>query len=74
MHTFEDEQGQAWQVAVLDASFGSVMLVFSRHGSTDLLKGDLYAADVAEAREMLAAMDDAELRSRLAEAVPVDGV
>jgi len=73
MHSFEDEHGQTWQVAVLDASYGSVMLIFSRLGSTDLLQGDLFAADVAEAREMLAAMDEAELRSRLAKATPVDG-
>ncbi len=73
MHSFEDERGQTWQVAVLDASYGGVMLVFSRLGSTDVLKGDLYAADLAEAREMLAAMDEAELRTHLAQAVPVDG-
>lgn len=73
MRSFEDEHNQAWQAAVLDASYGSVMLIFSQLGSTDLLKGDLPAADLAEAREMLAAMDEAELRLRLAEAVPVDG-
>lgn len=73
MRSFEDDQNQAWQVAVLDASYGSVVLVFSGLGSAKLLKGELYAADVAEAREMLAAMDEAELRARLTEAVPIDG-
>lgn len=72
MRTFDDEQGSHWQAAVLDASYGNALLVFSKLGSTTVLKSDLYAANLAEAEQVLAAMDEAKLRNTLAEAVPFE--
>ena len=32
MRSFDDDRGGHWQAALLEASFGNVMLVFSRIG------------------------------------------
>ncbi len=71
MRAFDDEEGGHWQAAVLDASYGNALLVFSQIGGSGVLKSDLYAANLAEAMQIVAAMDEAELRSALAQAVPM---
>ena len=73
MRSFQDEQGRHWQAAVLDASWGNAVLVFSRLGATEVLKAELHAANLAQAEQMLAGMDEAALRSALTEAVPMTG-
>lgn len=70
MRSFEDEQGNVWQTAVLDASYGNAVLVFSGLKSAEVLKSELYAAKLDEAEQMLEAMDVTELRQRLASAEP----
>lgn len=71
MRTFDDEKGGHWQAAVLDASHGNAILVFSQIGGSGVLKSDLYAANLAEALQVVTAMDEAELRSALEQAVPM---
>ena len=72
MRSFDDELGGYWQAAVLDASYGGAVLVFSKSGSTTVLKSELYTANLADAEQMLATMDEAALRNTLAEAVPLE--
>lgn len=72
MRTFDDDKGGHWQAAVLDASFGNALLVFSQIGGGDVLKHELYAANLAEAEQTLAAMDEAELKSTLAQATAME--
>lgn len=72
MRSFDDDRGEHWQAAVLDASYGGAVLVFSTFGSTTILKSTLHPANLADAEQMLAMMDEAALRNTLAEAVPLD--
>ncbi len=71
MRSFDDKQGNRWQAAVLDASWGNAVLVFSRLGAPEVLKSELHASNLAEAEHMLANMDETTLRSALTEAVPM---
>lgn len=73
MRSFQDGQGKPWQAAILDASWGNAVLVFTPLGSSEVLKCELHAANLAEAEQMLADMDEAALRAALAEAVPLSG-
>jgi hypothetical protein len=70
MRTFEDHQGHHWQAALLDASYGNIMLVFSAvHG--DAIRQNLLGAENhSEAVATLDGMDDDDLRAALAEADP----
>ena len=70
MRSFDDEHGRHWQAALLEASFGNVMLVFSRIGGAGVLQETLDTANYHEAEQWLAGSDDATLRTRLAEAKP----
>ena len=70
MRSFEDEHGRHWQAALLEASFGNVMLIFSRIGGEGVLQKTLDTANYHEAEQWLAGSDDAMLRTGLAEAKP----
>ncbi len=70
MRSFHDPQGRPWQAALLNGSYGSVALVFTPLGEGTVLLGELPAANLAEAQQQFAAMDDVELRTALAEARP----
>ena len=72
MRTFDDAQGQRWQAALMEASFGGVVLVFGRIGGSEVLQKplDAQAANITAAEELLAALDESGLRTFLAEAVP----
>lgn len=73
MRSFDDELGHHWQAAIMEASYGNVLLVFSRLGASDVLQATLDAAHLREAEEMLAAADEAALRALLADATPWEG-
>lgn len=77
MRSFEDSHGQRWQAALLDASYGNVMLVFSPLQAGALRRRALQVSTMAEAMALLAALDVEGLRAMLLEADPwepgVDG-
>ncbi|MGH8214269.1 MAG: hypothetical protein ACREPZ_01020 [Rhodanobacteraceae bacterium] len=70
MRSFDDERGGHWQAALLEASFGNVLLVFSRIGAQGVLQTALDAANFHEADGWLAEVDEDRLRSMLTEAKP----
>lgn len=70
MRSFHDDQGSHWQAALLEASFGNVVMVFSRIGAEGVFIKALDTANFDEAQRLLAGADEAELRSLLAEAKP----
>lgn len=70
MRSFDDDQGSHWQAALLEASFGNVLIVFSRIGGEGVLHKTLDTANYREAEQWLAATDETRLRSMLAEAQP----
>ena len=70
MQSFDDDQGRHWQAALLEASFGNVMLIFSRIGAPGVLHVALETASFHEAEQLLAGADAGSLRSWLAKAQP----
>lgn len=70
MRTFNDAKGDPWQVAVMDGSYGGVALIFGRLGGGDVLQRplDAEAANLAQAEELVARLDEAGLRTFLDEA------
>lgn len=70
MRSFDDDQGHHWQAALLEASFGNVMLVFSRIGGEGVLRKTLDTANYDEAQQWLAGADASALQALLAEAEP----
>lgn len=77
MRSFDDSHGQHWQAALLDGSYGNVMLVFSPMQSGMIRRRPLQVSTMAEAMAMLAGLDEDGLRAMLLEADPwepgVDG-
>lgn len=72
MRTFDDAQGRHWQAALMEASFGGVVLVFGRLGGSEVLQKslDAEAANLGAAEQWLANLDEAGLQALLAAAVP----
>jgi hypothetical protein len=70
MRSFDDDQGRHWQAALLEASFGNVMLIFSRIGGEGALRKTLDTANYGEAQQWLAGADAGALQALLAEAEP----
>lgn len=70
MRSFDDDQGGHWQAALLEASFGNVLVIFSRIGGDGVLHAPLDSANFHEAEQLLADADEARLRSLLAAAKP----
>lgn len=73
MRNFDDLQGNSWSAALLSASYGSIMLIFSPLRGDDtrqLLMASAESREQADAQ--LAAYDDAELRALLAQSKPWD--
>lgn len=54
----------------MEASFGNVMMIFSRIGADGVLHKPLDAANLGEAEQLLASADDTRLRTLLAQAKP----
>jgi hypothetical protein len=74
MRTFDDDNGRRWQAALLNASYGNIVLVFSPLAGDDIRQQLLRAENLAEGETQLAALDEAGLRTMLAEADPWDPV
>jgi hypothetical protein len=70
MRSFDDELGRHWQVALLEASFGNALMVFSRIGGEGVLHKTLDTANYHEAEQWLAGADEAALRGMLDKAEP----
>ncbi|WHZ18339.1 MAG: hypothetical protein OJF55_000488 [Rhodanobacteraceae bacterium] len=70
MRSFDDDAGGRWQAALMEASFGTVLLVFSRISGDGVLLKPLDAANFGEAERFLAAADEDRLRGLLVEAKP----
>ncbi len=70
MRSFDDSTGHHWQVALMEASFGNVLMVFSRIGDDGVYKKPLAAANLGEAERLLADADTGALRALLGEAEP----
>jgi hypothetical protein len=61
MRTFIDPQGNGWQAALLDGSYGNVMLLFSPLRASDIRQYQMPADTMAEAEGLFAGLSDAEL-------------
>lgn len=70
MRSFDDDQGRHWQTALMEASFGDVLLIFTRIGDEGVLQRPLDAANYREAEQILGDADDAQLRTWLAGSKP----
>lgn len=70
MRSFDDNQGGHWQAALMQASFGNVLMIFTRIGDDGVYKKPLATATWDEAEQLLASADIASLRQLLAEAEP----
>ncbi len=70
MRSFEDAKGGRWQAALMEASFGNVLVIFSRIGGDGVLQKPLDAANYHEAEQLLADADESLLRNLLASARP----
>lgn len=70
MRSFDDTRGGQWQAAVLDASYGSMLLVFSHTGDGMVRQTTMAAENMRLAEQQLADMDESQLREQLAESVP----
>lgn len=70
MRSFDDDRGGHWQAALLEASFGNVLVIFSRIGGDGVLHAPLDSANFHEAEQLLADADVTQLRSLLASAKP----
>lgn len=70
MRSFEDEAGGHWQAALMEASFGNVLVIFTRIGAEGVLHKTLDSANLHEAEQLLADADQATLRKLLSEAAP----
>lgn len=70
MRSFDDARGGHWQAALMEASFGNVLLIFTRIGAPGALHKPMDAANFHEAEQALAAADEAALRTLLAGATP----
>lgn len=72
MRSFADEQGRYWQAALLDASYGRVLLVFSALHDARIRRQILAVENLADAMLLLSQFDEADLRARLIDAEPWD--
>ncbi|HQQ72048.1 MAG TPA: hypothetical protein PLL92_17320 [Alicycliphilus sp.] len=70
MRGFDAPDGQRWQAALLEASYGQVLLIFSADQGGALRQHPMPAEHLAQASEQLAALDDAALAALLAQAAP----
>lgn len=68
MRTFEDNDGRRWQAALLNASYGNIMLVFSPLVGDGVRQQLLDAENLNQAEANLDAMDDDALRAMLDQA------
>ncbi|MBN8728335.1 MAG: hypothetical protein J0H15_11635 [Xanthomonadales bacterium] len=72
MRSFTDADGRRWQAALLDASYGEVLLVFSPAQGAGNRASPLAAGNLAEAMGEFAALDEAGLQRLLGQSEPYD--
>lgn len=65
MRSFEDDQGIVWQAAVMEASYGVEILLFSPMEGNEMRIVYLEAQNSIDAGRELEALTDDELRRRL---------
>lgn len=70
MRTFNDPQGNAWQAALLDASYGNVTLLFSPLRGNDIRQYGMPADTMDEAQAQFAGFSDAQLLALWEQAEP----
>lgn len=70
MRSFDDEHGRHWQAALMEASFGNVLLVFTRIGAEGVLHIPLDSANFHQAECWLAEAGEERLCALLGEAKP----
>lgn len=70
MRSFDDTAGGHWQAALLEASFGNVLMVFTRIGADGAQRTLLDTANFSEAERLLADASEDRLRELLAGAEP----
>lgn len=70
MRSFDDPLGHRWQAALMEASFGNVLLVFTRIGAEGVLRAPLDVANFHQAEDWLAEAGEDRLREFLARATP----
>jgi hypothetical protein len=70
MRTLSDPQGNVWQAALLDASYGSITLLFSPLRGNDIRQYEMPADTMAEAEAQFAGLSEAELAALWATARP----
>lgn len=72
MRNFDDASGTIWQAALLEGSYGNILIVFSPARGDGVRQYALDAANRAEAEQRFAALDDDGLRALLVDAGPWD--
>lgn len=72
MRSFDDTQGQRWQAALLEASYGDILLVFSPLQGGEPRQTVMPTPTLVDGTAALAELDDDGLRELLAESVPWD--
>lgn len=72
VRTFDDSEGRRWQAAVLDASYGVILLVFSPLQGDGIRRSQLQVVNLAEGLDWIAAADEDMLRAQLGDAFPWD--
>ena len=72
MRSFDDALGNTWQAALLEGSYGNILIAFSPTHGEGVRQCALDAANRAEAEQCFAALDDGGLCALLDEAEPWD--
>jgi hypothetical protein len=70
MRTITSDDGQLWDVAVQQASYGAHYLLFAARGSDEIRQALMAASTHIEAERELARLSDQDLVTRLSELVP----
>lgn len=65
MRTIKSEDGQTWDVAVQEASYGAHYLLFAARGSDEIRQALMAASTRIGAERELAELSDDALKSRL---------
>lgn len=69
MRQFVDGAGMEWTAVLGRASYGEMMLLFSRRGTSAVYESPLEAATAAEGDDLLRTLADEVLRERLAQSI-----
>ncbi|CAH9019303.1 hypothetical protein [Candidatus Nitrosacidococcus sp. I8] len=67
MRTFNDDNGVAWQAALLEASYGNIMLVFSPLQGEEHRKKFMDTPNLAKADQKFLSFSEEDLRAMLRE-------